>query len=123
VARNEDDQVGAPPRSAKTVILPAAVGAVLGFLLSTVGFIGVAFGSGTMCTTYYETGNHCDSLYPWLEAGLIGQGVILAASLAVLFIGPMVPAKRRLMAISAWSTVGLAVVWYAAYATGASHSW
>jgi hypothetical protein len=105
------------------VVLPAVIGAVLGLLLSTVGFVGVAFGNGTMCTTYYETGHHCDALNNWLEAGLIGQGLLLAASVGVLFAAPVLPARRRAMTITAWCIVALALAWYVAYATGARFSW
>jgi hypothetical protein len=119
----ERESLPAPSRRLRTVVLPATIGAALGLVLSTVGFIGVAFGNGTMCTTYYETGHHCDALNGWLEAGLIGQGAILAASVAVLLVGPALPARRRAMAISAWGTVALAVAWYVAYATGARLSW
>ncbi len=101
------------------MVLPATVGAVLGLLLSTAGFIGVAFGNGAMCTTYYETGHHCDALNRWLEAGLIGQGLILTASVAVLLTAPVLASKRRSMAITAWCIVALAIAWYVAYATGA----
>jgi hypothetical protein len=95
----------------------------LGLLLSTVGLFFVSFGNGTMCTTYYETGHHCDPLNRWLEIGRIGQGVILAGSVGVLVAAPVFRAKRRAMAIAAWCTVALAVTWYVAYAIGAYLSW
>lgn len=123
MAGRERESVTALSPRPWTVVLPATIGAVLGLGLSTVGFFGVAFGNGTMCTTYYETGNHCDALNGWLEAGLIGQGVILAASVGVLLAAPALPARRRAMAISAWGTVALAVAWYVAYATAARLSW
>lgn len=102
---------------------PRDLGAVLGLLLYTVGFIGVAFGNGTMCTTYYETGHYCDALNNWLEAGLIGQGLLLAASVGVLLAAPVLAARRRAMTITAWCIVALAIAWYVAYATGAYLSW
>jgi hypothetical protein len=123
VAGSERDSLAAPSRPLRSVVLPATVGAVLGLLLSTAGFIGVAFGNGTMCTTYYETGHHCDALNRWLEAGLIGQGLILAASVAVLFTAPVLASKRKAMAITAWCLVALAIAWYVAYATGAHLSY
>lgn len=119
VAGSERDSPPGPSRRLRSVVLPATIGAVLGLLLSTVGFIGVAFGNGTRCTTYYETGHHCDALNRWLEAGLIGQGLILAASVAVLLTAPGFATKRKAMAITAWCIVALAIAWYVAYATGA----
>jgi hypothetical protein len=113
----------APSRRLRAVVLPATIGMLLGFLLSTVGFLFVSFGNGTTCTTDYETGHHCDALNRWLEAGLIGQGVILAASVGALLAAPVFPAKRRAIAIAGWYTVALAVAWYVTYATGARLSW
>ena len=103
--------------------MPAVTGTVLGLVLSTAGFIGVAFGNGTLCTTNYQTGHHCDTLNRWLAAGLIGQGIILAASVAMLFVAPVTPSRRRTRAKAAWCIAVLAVAWYAAYATGARLSW
>lgn len=123
MARIEHSPIATPSRPLRAVVLPAAIGTVLGLLLSTFGFIGVAFGNGTMCTTYYETGHHCDTLNRWLEAGLIGQGTILVVSVASLLAAPALPTKRTAMARTAWCTVALAVSWYIAYATGARLSW
>ena len=119
----ERDSLAAPARPLRAVVVPATWGMVLGLLLSTVGFLFVSFGNGTMCTTYYETGHHCDALNRWLETGLIGQGLILAASVAVLFTAPVLASKRKAMAITAWCLVALAIAWYVAYATGAHLSY
>jgi hypothetical protein len=123
VASGERDSLAAPSPQLRAVVVPATWGMVLGLLLSTVGFLFVSFGNGTMCTTYYETGHHCDALNRWLEAGLIGQGLILAASVGVLLAAPVFRAKRGAMAITAWSTIALAAAWYVAYAIGARLSW
>jgi hypothetical protein len=105
------------------VILPAAVSGAVGLLLGSLGFFFVGFGAGTMCTDFYETGHHCDALYRTLLTGLIGQWTIVGATVAVLVIGLVRPAKRLAMAIIAWGTVVLAVAWYAAYAIGVQRSW
>jgi len=78
---------GAPvDPSATGVVLLASIALGLAVLLGVVGYFFVGFGMATTCTDRFVTGDGCESLYHWLNAGAIGQSVI-----AVTAVTPHVP--------------------------------
>jgi len=109
-----------PRRS--TIVLPGAIAAGLGAVLGTLGWFGVAFGQATVCTDFNEAPHACDALYKWLEAGIIGQWVLVLVSALVLAVGLRRPQSRRPASIAAWIMVALTIGWYAFYYLGAYHS-
>jgi hypothetical protein len=102
-----------PPQQRRwTVIVPGVIAATVGAVLGTLGWFGVAFGQGTVCTDFNEAPHACDGLYNWLEAGLVGQWVLILVSALVLAVGLMRPQSRTPASIAAWVTVALAVGWF-----------
>lgn len=105
-----------------TVIVPGAIGAVLGVGLGTLGFFAVGFGDATACTDFNEALHACDGLYRWLAVGFIGQWVLVALSASVLVVGLRRPQRRAPASVIAWVGIGLAVGWYSFYFHGAYHA-
>lgn len=115
--------MSAPPRSWRwTFIVPGRLAAALGAVLGTLGWFGVSFGQGTVCTDFNEAPHACDALYNWLKVGFIGQWVLVIVSLVVLVVGRRQPQSRTAASIAAWITVALTVGWYSFYYLGAYHS-
>jgi hypothetical protein len=112
-----------PPQSRRwAVIVPGTIGAALGFVLATLGWFGVSFGQGTVCTDFNEAPHACDALYQWLEVGFIGQWVLALVSAFVLAVGLRRPQSRTPASIAAWVTVALAIGWYSFCYHGAYNS-
>jgi hypothetical protein len=112
-----------PPQPRRwTIIVPGAIAAGLGVLLGTLGFFGVSFGQGTVCTDFNEAPHACDALYHWLEVGFIGQWVLVLVSAFVLTYGLRRPQSRTAASVAAWVMVALTIGWYAVYVHGAYHS-
>ena len=91
---------------------PAAVRRQLGLslavvlFLATFGSFAVGFGGMTGCTNAYgctATGcPPCETTEAWLIAGWIGQGVLLAAGVALVVLAAL---RRRLRAVRAAAVV------------------
>lgn len=111
-----------PPSRRWTVIVPGTIGAALGAVLGTLGWFGVAFGQGTVCTDFNDALHACDGLYRWLEVGFIGQWVLILVSAFVLAVGLRRPPIRMPASIAAWVTVALAIGWFGFCYHGAYNS-
>jgi hypothetical protein len=51
---------------------------------------------------------------PWLKAGIVGQGVLGAASVGVLLAGLTGPSRRRICVTAAWVIVAAEIAWFLA---------
>jgi hypothetical protein len=91
-------------------------------VLGTLGWFGVGFGQGTVCTDFNQAPHACDALYNWLKVGLIGQWVLVLISGLVLAVGRRRPQSRKAASIAAWVVVGLTVGWFSFCYLGAYHS-
>jgi len=111
-----------PETRRKPVIVPAVLAAALGAVLGTLGWFGVGFGQGTVCTDFNEAPHACDALYNWLKVGLIGQWVLVLISGLVLAVGRRRLQSRKAARIAAWVMVALTVGWFSFCYLGAYHS-
>ena len=91
-------------------------------MLATLGWFGVSFGQGTVCTDFNEAPHACDGLYRWLEVGFIGQSVLILVSVLLLAFGLSRSQSRMPASIAAWVTVALAIGWFGFYYYGGYHS-
>jgi hypothetical protein len=98
------DKLAAPPgRKWRpwTIWLPGALGvAISGLLILADGFAGVLASWGAI------------SGLRWLTAGMIGHGVLAAASVLVLGAGLSYPSRRRAAAITAWAIILAGCGWF-----------
>jgi hypothetical protein len=99
------------PSMPRTVVLPAAIACVEAVLFGTIGYFAVSFGFGTVCTDWFETGHHCDTLYHWLNAGAIGQWALAIAAAGILVLGLRRPSRRRAAGLIAWALIPLSLAW------------
>lgn len=107
------ESIGEPlERRRWTIIAPGTTGVALGVALGSLGWFGVAFGQGTVCTDFNEAPHACHALYRWLEIGFIGQWVLVLASAVLLALGLKRPQKRTRASIAAWATIVMAIGWF-----------
>jgi hypothetical protein len=100
-----------------TVRVPAGLAGGLAALLGSLGFFVVGFGVGSNCTDQFDCGRDtcapCASSFSWVNAGAIGQWVLVIAVIVLLIVGLRRPLLRRIMAVGLWGVVPVSCAWIA----------
>jgi hypothetical protein len=94
-----------------TVQIPAWVAGILAGIFGTAGYSLIGFGIMSTCTDHFSCGYTCApcaAAGSWLNAGGIGQWVLVAAVIVLLR-----PGRRKAIAISIWGVIPLACGWIA----------
>jgi hypothetical protein len=113
---------GHGPWGRSTVIAPASVAGGLALVLGTVGYSLVGFAIATSCTDVHTNLHGCDAMYRWMNAGRLGQWVLVLPVIAMLLVGLARPASRKVLAVSAWTLAALAPVWFVFYMFSANQA-
>jgi hypothetical protein len=61
-------------------------------------------------------------MYRWMRTGVIGQWLLVVIAIALLMVGLVLPASRKVMAVSIWVISPLALAWFAFYMYSARHT-
>jgi hypothetical protein len=98
-----------------TVQLPSALGALVSILLGTGGWLLIGAVTAAGCAPIEgPTPTGCGgSGWPWVVAGIGGQGAIAAAVITAGSRSSTRPGTRRSAAIGCWLAIPLAAGWFA----------
>jgi len=97
--------------------LAASVALAETFLLGTLGWFVVGFGTGSTCTDDFSCGSGscapCATAHAWVSAGGIGQWVLATATVVMLVAGMRRPGWRRAATIATCALIPVAGAWFA----------
>jgi hypothetical protein len=112
-------QIGTDRRGWPKWVLSVAgsLAIVVPFGLGTIVWFGTGFGIMSDCTDKFSCGSDtcapCATTRHWIDAGGVGQWILLAAAIAALFAGVRLPKGRPTATIIVAAVIVLAITWYA----------
>ena len=97
-----------------TAVLPALIGAAVAAVLGSVGTTIVGIGVDSNCTDMHSCGipcQPCAAEQGWINAGFIGQGILIVAAILLITMGVSRPRWRKASAVGGAALLPLSITW------------
>lgn len=109
-----------------TVRIPAILGGLVAAFLGSIGWLGTGFGVITSCTDHFscviDTCAPCAAANHWIDAGGIGQWILVVAAGVLLVLGEKRPYWRSPLVVASVFILPSSIAWISISTGQAMHS-